>query len=267
MTGLKRLIFLTNDDGIDAPGLEALRRQMLAETDWRVLVVAPDRERSGAGHSVSLRQPVYVSEREGDGMRGRAWAVAGTPADCVKVGLAALTDRRPDLVVSGINRGANLGTDVFYSGTVAAAVQGAILGIPSLAVSLNAHEGADFRLAARVAVRLAELVLYRGLPPGTMLNVNVPDGLPVPVPGFALTRLGSGFWLNQVQERVDAGGRSYYWLASNPAAVANEPGTDHLAMAEGKVSITPIHFDLTHPPSLDLLGAWDIPAALGRGGF
>lgn len=261
MTGLKRLIFLTNDDGIDALGLKSLYRQILADADWRVLVVAPDRERSGAGHSVSLRQPVYVSEHNLNGLPGRAWAVAGTPADCIRVGLAALTDGKPDLVLSGINRGANLGTDVFCSGTVSAAVQGAILGIPSLAVSLNAYEGADFSLAARIAVRMAGLILRRGLPPGTMLNVNVPDRPAAAPPDFAITRLGSGSWLNQVQTRVDADGRSYYWLASNPSAVVNEPGTDHLAMAEGKVSITPIHFDLTHPPGLDLLSEWDFAAA------
>ncbi len=261
MTGLKRLIFLTNDDGIGAPGLQCLHRQILAAADWQVLVVAPDGERSGAGHSVSLRRPVYVSEHNLNSLPGRAWAVAGTPADCVKVGLAALTDAKPDLVLSGINRGANLGTDVFCSGTVSAAVQGAILGIPSLAISLNAYEGANYGLAARVAVRLAGLILCHGLPPGTMLNVNVPDRPAAAIPGFALTRLGSGAWLNQVQTRVDADGRSYYWLASDPSAVANETGTDHLAMAEGKVSITPIHFDLTHPPALDLLGEWDLGAA------
>jgi len=258
---LTRTILLTNDDGIEAPGLEALCRRLRADTPHRVVVVAPDTERSGSGHSITLGQGLEVKEHAFEDDAVTAWAVRGTPADCVKVAFRQLLENPPDLVISGINRGANLGTDVFCSGTVSAAVEAAILGSPALAVSLKEYEHPDFELAARVAVYLTLLVLDKGLPRGTLLNVNVPAGTPETVRGFALARLGGACWLNEVERRLEPCGRVTYWLTSRPDGIVDEPGTDHAAVASGLISITPIHIDLTHHHALGELDGWELERA------
>jgi 5'-nucleotidase len=240
---------LTNDDGFDAPGLAALAG---AVADLgRVVVVAPDRERSGAGHALTLGRPLRVRET------GPAWfKVDGTPTDCVHLGVFNLTGgRAPDLVLSGINRGLNLGDDVTYSGTVAGALEGTLLHVPSLAVSAAADEGdkVDYGTAARVVAHLAVRILRDGLPDGVFLNVNVPAA---PPRGIRVTRQGTRSYRAAVVERLDPSGRPYYWIAGADATPACEPDGDHAAIAEGFVSVTPLHADLTHAPSLEAMAEW-----------
>ena len=246
-------ILLTNDDGWDAPGLAALAREV--ESLGEVVVVAPDRERSGAGHALTLGRPLRVRE-----MAPRRYAVDGTPTDCVHLGVFNLTGgRQPDLVVSGINRGLNLGDDVTYSGTVAGALEGTLLHIPSLAISTASDEehGTEYDAAARLARVLADRVLRDGLPSGVFLNVNVP--VP-PVRGVRATRQGTRSYRAAVVERLDPSGRPYYWIAGADMTPSGEPDGDHAAIAEGYVSVTPLHADLTHEPSLEMVAAWKLEA-------
>src|SRR4051812_36612882 len=201
----KPLILITNDDGVLAPGIRAVADALRAFAD--VVVAAPDRERSAASHSISLDRPLRVDEIE-----AQTYAIDGTPVDCVYLGLLHLVPRRPTLVVSGINHGYNLGSDVFYSGTVAAAVEGALRGIPAIAVSLERHASPDFSVAARFVSELVAETLGRGpvaLPPASVLNVNLPHGT---IDGHRITFLGRRVYRDQVEVRQDLRGRSYYWI-------------------------------------------------------
>lgn len=260
------LILLTNDDGVQAEGLAALYDQFAGEHE--VYVIAPDRERSGSGHAITVFQPLMVHRTElrapGPGSIGgsrcgaRAWAVAGTPADCVKLGVASILPRRPDLVVSGINRGPNLGTDVFYSGTVSAAIEAAILGFPALAVSLAAFKDADYRFAAQVAGYVAGRMTERPLPRNTLLNVNVPATSAESVAGIRVTRLSGHKWHDTFEERADPRGHSYFWLVGEPLQTEPEPGTDLEAIKDNHVSVTPVHLDLTHRTIMAELEGWGL---------
>jgi 5'-nucleotidase len=246
MSAAETCILVTNDDGYDAPGLLALAAAL--EPVGRVIVVAPDRERSGAGHALTLGRPLRVRETGA----GR-YRVDGTPTDCVHLGVFNLTGgRQPDLVVSGINRGLNLGDDVTYSGTVAGA-------IASLAISTASDEGeqTDYHVAARLARELAARVLRDGLPNGVFLNVNVPAP---PVRGVRATRQGTRTYRAAAVERLDPSGRPYYWIAGADMTPSGEPDGDHAAIAEGYVSVTPLHADLTHDASLGLVAAWKLEA-------
>lgn len=246
-------ILLTNDDGHDAPGLAALAAALAPLGD--IIVVAPDRERSGAGHALTLGRPLRVRETA----PGR-YRVDGTPTDCVHLGVFNLTGGRvPDLVVSGINRGLNLGDDVTYSGTVAGALEGTLLQVPSLALSAARDEGDDasYDIAARFARELAARVLRDGLPKGVFLNVNVP--LP-PVRGVRVTRQGTRSYRAAVVERLDPSGRPYFWIAGADMTPSGEPDGDHAAIAEGHISVTPLHADLTHDSSLAAVAAWGLEA-------
>ena len=239
----RALILATNDDGVDAPGLAALAAAMDALGE--VVVVAPDRERSGASHALTLSRPLRVRERGA----GR-FAVDGTPTDCVHLGVFNLTGGRlPDLVVSGINRGLNVGDDVTYSGTVAGAMEGTLLHVPSVAFSAQPGEDGetDYRVAASFAAALAAEVLARGLPAGVFLNVNVPRGIPREV---RVTRQGTRTYRAAAVERLDPSGRPYYWIAGADSTPAGEPDGDHAAVAAGAVSVSPLQADLTHAPSL-----------------
>ncbi len=230
-------ILLTNDDGIAAPGLEALGRAL--EEVGEVTVIAPDREQSASSHALTLHRPLRVN-RQGE----RRYSVDGTPTDCVNLGILNLLSTRPRLVVSGINRGMNLGDDITYSGTVSAAFEGTLLGVPSFAMSQEVHEGkVDFGPAAAYAAKLARLILEQPLPPGTLLNVNVPR---VPPKGARLTRQGRRTYHQGVVERVDPSGRQYYWLGGIPPKWDEDPDSDFAAISEGLVSLTPLHLDLTH---------------------
>jgi 5'-nucleotidase len=248
-------VVLTNDDGIRAEGLRVLRQALTGLPGVRVLVVAPDRERSASGHAITIHQPLQVEElRLEDG--GPAWAVSGTPADCTKLAVEALLPEPPALVVSGINRGPNLGTDVYYSGTVSAAVESVLLGIPALAVSVTAFENIDYEFSARFAARVAARVLERGLPRDTLLNINVPALPPDQIAGVAVTRLGVRRYRNVFDRRTDPRGRVYYWMAGDLDDGEDVAGTDTAAIRQNLVSVTPIRLDLTHHGFLAELHQW-----------
>jgi 5'-nucleotidase len=244
-------ILVSNDDGIDAPGIAALAAAVAHL--GRVVVVAPDRERSGAGHALTLDRPLRVRPRGED-----RFAVDGTPTDCVHLGVFNLTGgRKPALVLSGINRGVNISDDVTYSGTVAAALEGTLLTIPSVAFSVDrdAEGRADYAQAAAVASRIAETVLERGLPRGVLLNVNVPAGTPR---GIRITRQGTRTYRADAVERLDPAGRPYFWIAEADTTPGDEADGDHAAIGAGYVSITPLHADMTHDPSRALLEGWGL---------
>jgi 5'-nucleotidase len=229
------LILLTNDDGIWAPGIAALREAM--EGLGEVHVVAPDRDQSAVSHMISLHHALRA-----DAPKPGWWSVQGTPTDCVYLGSFELLGRKPDLVLSGVNAGANLSFDVHYSGTVSAAIEGTLLGIPSIALSLTDPKKGDFALAARFGRKLAEAVLQNGLPPGTTLNVNVPAGQPN---AHQRTFLGRRGYAHSVHRRQDPRGRSYYWIGGPPAEAVEVPGSDCTAVARGLISVTPLQVDMT----------------------
>lgn len=250
-------ILLTNDDGIRSPGLKALHRAMRSLGE--VSVVAPERDRSAASHSLTLHKPLRA-EPVAPGWYG----VSGTPTDCVNLAVNGILKDRPDLVVSGINMGANLGDDITYSGTVSGAMEGTILGIPSIAVSQAGEEPFHFGSAARVLVRLARLIGREGLPPDTLLNVNVPNLPSREIQGVRLTRLGKRiFDSNTIIKKVDPRGKDYYWIGGNRLQWEPMENTDQEAVAEGLVSITPLHLDMTNHPVLGRLKAWE--KGFGRG--
>ena len=246
------MILVSNDDGIHSDGLRALHDALTSLDD--VVVVAPDRERSAASHSLTLHRPLRSEE-----IRPGWYAVDGTPTDCVVLAVQAILAERPRLVVSGINRGANLGDDVHYSGTVSAAMEGTLLGIPSIAVSLAARSDFRYEAAARFAARLAAYVLVDGLPADTLLNVNVPlaaDG--EDPPRFELARLGRRRYAGTIEAKVDPRGRRYFWIGGDEIEGPKEEGTDFAAVAAGAISLTPIHLDLTNHGCWQLLSRLEL---------
>jgi 5'/3'-nucleotidase len=238
------VILVTNDDGVHAPGLAALAGAM--EALGEVWVVAPEREQSACGHALTLHRPLR-SHQWGE----RRFAVNGTPSDCVNLGVLGFLPERPVLVASGVNHGSNLGDDVTYSGTVSAAMEGTLLGVPSIAVSLV--DGGDFAVAARVARLVAMRVLVEGLAPQTLLNVNVPGEAPR---GIRFTRLGQRVYGGKVVEQNDPRGRAHYWLGGGPPQWEALDGTDMGAVHEGFVAVTPLHMDLTNHRALALMADW-----------
>ena len=237
-------ILVTNDDGYSSQGIAALV-DALAELG-EVVMVAPDSEQSAVSHALTLDRPLRV-RRVGEGL----YAVNGTPTDCVTLGISNLMgDQPPALVVSGINRGGNMGVDVHYSGTVSAAFEGVILGYPAIAVSQVVGNGMTWDAAAAVAAELAAWVLEHGLPPSTLLNVNVP--LPAPR-GLRLTRLGVRRYTEGVVEQQDPRGRRIYWIGGGEPVWEAIPGTDFHEVAEGYISVTPLHLDMTELRVLDQL--------------
>ena len=252
------LILLTNDDGIFAAGIQAMRQELERIGGHEVWAVAPDRERSASGHAITMYRPLFPVKADIPGAQSPCYSVTGTPADSAKLAIEALLPRRPDLVISGINRGANLGTDVFYSGTVAAALEGPILGIPAIAASLDSWHSKDYSVAARFTAELALKVLADGLPPGTLLNVNIPGRSQEPPKGVRVTRVGRRLYKDQWDKRVDPRGKTYYWLAGELAEVENGPDTDVKAVEEGYISVTPIHLDLTRYDQMDRLKGWNL---------
>jgi 5'/3'-nucleotidase len=243
--GNKRIL-LTNDDGIGAPGLQALENALTPLGD--VTVAAPDSERSGSSQALTLHQPLRVKTLD-----DRHFAVGGTPADAVILALYQLLPQKPHLVVSGINPGGNLGENLIYSGTVAAAQEAALHRVPSFAISLVGRNPEDFSGAAGVAFQLARRILQEGLPPGIALNVNVPRH---EIRGVRLTRQSQKISQNIVCEKKDPRGKSYYWLDETLPHRRVEPESDYAAIFENEVSITPLEVDRTHHPSLNHLSAW-----------
>jgi 5'-nucleotidase len=245
-------ILIANDDGVRAAGIRALGRR-LADLG-EVVVVAPDRERSATSHAFTLDRPLRCEEVE------KGWfSVDGTPADCVYLGLLRICAERPALVVSGINHGFNLGSDVFYSGTVAGAVEAALRDTPAMAVSLEWMRGMHrdesvFAPAADFSHALARAILAEGLPPGTLLNVNVPQV--VKPGGYRWTKLGKRIYRDQVDERADLRGRRYFWIGGPAAGYGDVPGSDCHAVRDGVVAVTPLDLDLTHAGLLERLPEW-----------
>lgn len=252
-------VLLTNDDGIEADGLQRMRRSLARLEGVRVVVVAPDGNRSAMARSITTRRPLWVTEVDfGDGSTG--FATDGTPVDCVRLAqLGLLSDFAPDLVVSGINHGSNLGDDITYSGTVAAAFEALILGIPGIAVSqqsrsreLDFREGSgyDFEFAARFVARLVDSIEDAPLPHGTLLNVNVPGA---PPEGVEVCRLGKRIYRDELRLQAEEGGRRRYWVYGTEPGFHDEPGTDLAAVAAGRVALTPLHFELTDAPGIQAL--------------
>jgi 5'-nucleotidase len=240
-------ILLTNDDGYGAEGLRVL--QAALEDFASVSIVAPFAEQSGAAQSLTLRRPIVVHAK-----RERHWAVEGTPADAVIVALHKLVPERPDLVISGINHGANMGENVYYSGTVGAAREAALHHIPAVAMSLCARKSEqNFANAARIARSLAEIILQEGLPDQVLLNVNVPEPWSG---GVRFTRQSKKITRNQLSEGKDPKGRNYYWIFEQKIDKDIEPDTDYAAVFAGDVSITPLHLDPTDTESLTSLAHW-----------
>jgi 5'-nucleotidase len=242
------VLLVTNDDGIHAAGLSALAGAL--EDLGDVYVVAPDREQSACGHALTLHRPLRV-----DRVRDRWFGVNGTPSDCVNLAVLGFLPETPVLVVSGINHGSNLGDDVTYSGTVSAAMEGTLLGVPSVAVSQV--DSGDFTEAARVARLVAARILVEGLPPKTLLNVNLPSA---PARGIRVTRLGHRVYTDKIVEQQDPRGRTHYWIGGGEARWEALEGTDMAAVHDGYVSLSPLHLDLTHHRAIAQLVDW--PAAL-----
>lgn len=250
-------ILVTNDDGIFSEGIKLLAEALAEVGD--VTVVAPDREQSASGHALTLTRPLRLQKVE-----DRRFAVDGTPTDCVNLGvLSVLQDQAPDFVASGINFGMNLGDDVTYSGTVSAGFEGTLLGIPSVAFSQEIAEGFSFRPAALFARDLFKVLIEEreNLPKDLLLNVNVPAG---PIQGISFTRLGRRVYKQSIVEKLDPRGRKYYWIHGVPQW-EKATGTDYEAVASGRISVTPLHLDLTYYPGLESFGG--LRDRLGRLSF
>jgi 5'-nucleotidase len=247
-------VLLSNDDGVHASGLRALAAAFADDEVW---VVAPDREQSASSHAISLHRPLRMHE-----VADRWYAIDGTPTDAVYMGLnLVLATARPDVVVSGINHGPNLGNDVLYSGTVAAAMEAALLGVHAIAISLAGHPPHEFEHAARFAVALAHRVVANPPPAPILLNVNVPPG---PVKGYRFVRLGRRTYGNEVVEKRDPRGRKYYWIGGEGGPTNEDiPGSDcNAALVDRLVAVTPLHLDSTHDAVLQELRNWTVPGYL-----
>jgi 5'-nucleotidase len=259
-------VLLTNDDGIHAPGLMALFSEL--KEDFEVHVVAPEMEMSAVGHAITLSSPLRVRPVD----RGGAffgYAVSGTPADCVKIAVQELLESPPDVVLSGINLGANVGVNVLYSGTVSAATEGAFLGVRSAALSLDTLRDPDFRFAAAFSREIIRYLTENGLRPGTALNVNIPALPPSRIAGVAITRQGISRFKESFSRRIDPRGNAYYWLSGEIPVEPENPDTDGAALKNNRITITPIHYDLTSEEDVERLKGRRLPVFRGlpgRGG-
>jgi 5'-nucleotidase len=247
----KRNILISNDDGIHSFGIRALT-EALAPLG-KVTVVAPDREQSACSHSLTLRNPLRVEKLE-EGF----YAVDGTPTDCINLAVnAIMKDNPPDLVVSGINKGGNLGDDVTYSGTVAAAFEGTLLGIPSMAVSLVIGREHHFETAARVAVEITGKIFQQGMPEDTLFNVNVPDCPWDSLPGYRITTQGKRIYSDAITENEDPRGQKYYWIGGDTLGGVEIEDSDFQVVQQGYVSLTPLHLDLTNYRVMESIRCWE----------
>jgi 5'-nucleotidase len=242
---------VTNDDGIQSPALEQLRRQLSAF--GRVTVIAPDRNQSATSQALTLHRPLRIHSVAED-----VWTVDGTPADCVLVAFHGSLVERPTFVVSGINHGPNMGEDVFYSGTVAAAIEGALQGVPALAASLVTRENSDFAEPAAIVAGLIGQLIERGLPPRLLLNVNLPSLPREKLTGLQYTRLGSRVYHDTLVRKTDPRGKDYYWIGGEAPIWEPHPGTDYQAVHDGYVSVTPLQLDLTDTDELERMKGWSL---------
>src|SRR3954462_9494958 len=263
-------VLLTNDNGIQATGLNVMRRALREVPGVELAVIAPDSNRSATARSITTRKPLWVEEVEfGDGTSG--FATEGTPVDCVRFAVLGLLEFVPELIVSGINHGANLGDDITYSGTVAAALEGIVLGIPAIAVSQQAEEGEvdfragrawereDFEQAAAFTARMVEELESVPMPEGTLLNVNCPAG---EIDGACACRLGKRIYRDQLELAEEADGRRRYQIYGEEPGFRHEQGTDFAAIGEGQVAVTPLHFDLTDQAGVEELEGFDLASLL-----
>jgi 5'-nucleotidase len=256
-------VLLTNDDGIQATGLNAMRRALLGVPDVELAVIAPDSNRSATARSITTREPLWVDEIEfEDGTTG--FATDGTPVDCVRFAALGLVEFQPELIVSGINHGSNLGDDITYSGTVAAALEGVVLGVPAIAVSQQSTlremdfrlgQEFDFDLAASFVARLVEELSEVPMPEGTLLNINVPAG---EVKGARACRLGKRIYRDRMKLTEEAGSRRRYRIYGEAPGFHHEEGTDFAAIADGRIAVTPLHFDLTDTAGVEELAGFDL---------
>ncbi|MGB2990533.1 MAG: 5'/3'-nucleotidase SurE [Candidatus Zixiibacteriota bacterium] len=243
------IVLLTNDDGVNAKGLLVLKKEL--SRVGQVWAVAPDREQSATSHSLTLQHPLRINK-----IGERFYSIDGTPTDAVMLAVHAILKRRPDILISGINHGPNMGDDVSYSGTVAAAMEGTILNIPSIAVSNVNWDARYFESAARFVRKLAKFVLENGLPQYTFLNVNVPDRRQA-AKGYKITRLGKRVYSDVVIEKIDPRGRNYYWIGEQtPIWEKKADDTDFAAIKEGYISITPLHLDATDYKAMEEIKSW-----------
>lgn len=240
------IFLLTNDDGIHSRGLKALADGIRDMGD--ITVVAPDRERSAAGHSLTLHRPLRAHA-----VASGWYSVDGTPTDCINLGVFGILKKKPDLIISGINMGGNLGDDLTYSGTVSAAVEGCLLEIPSFAISLVVNNGDHFDTAAGIAATVAEKMRRDGLTPRTCLNINVPDVPPDDLKGIRITRQGRKRYGDTIVEKKDPRDKTYYWIGSGEIMVEKGEGTDIEAVLQGYVSVTPLHTDMTDYSAMETL--------------
>lgn len=260
-------LLVSNDDGIFALGIRTLANT-LAEAGYDVTVVSPDQERSATGHSLTILHPIRAQVVESQFHPAiKAWSCSGTPSDCVKLALGALMDSPPDFVISGINHGSNLGTDVLYSGTVSAAMEGVIEGITSIAVSLTSFTATDFQPAATFAKQLVGRLAQQPLAEPMLLNVNVPPVKWEEIAGVAITRQGIRRYFDTFEKRVDPRGRTYYWLAGEALEDVEQPlhlhlppdtETDVNAIKKNYITVTPLQYNLTYPAGVDALKDWGV---------
>ncbi len=248
-------ILVSNDDGIDALGIHALVKEM--KKIGEVTVVAPHKQQSAVGHAITMSYPLRVTKYNKDG-KFFGYAVEGTPADCVKLAVRSLLPEPPDIVVSGINHGSNTAINVIYSGTVSAATEGTVLGIPSIAFSLTSYKVTDFSYAAKLARKLVNLVVKKGLPKSTLLNVNIPAVPENKIKGVKVTRQGKTNWNDTYDTRLDPNNNAYYWLTGALEILDYSEDTDQIAIMNNYVSITPIHYDLTDYPALKTIESWGV---------
>lgn len=245
---MKKLILLTNDDGIHSSGIQSLRKTL--ETEWETIIVAPGSDQSASSHALTLNRPLRVNVID-----DRTMTVDGTPTDCVMLSIRGLFDNKPDLVISGINNGPNLGDDVIYSGTVAGAAEATILGIPAIAVSLVDPAKTDTAWGAEVAFNVAKAVFRYTLPRGVFLNINIPPE--VKTKRFEVTTLGSRSYRDVIVKKTDPRGKPYYWIAGQPEQWSGDSCCDFAAIERGSISVTPLYLDMTAQHVLNDITRWE----------
>ena len=251
------LILVTNDDGITAPGIRNLVESIVDLGD--VVVVAPDSHQSGMGHAITISNILRMSPHDFGVPGVQAYKTTGTPVDCVKLAIYKILERKPDVLVSGINHGSNASINVIYSGTMSAAVEGALEGISSVGFSLcDFAEDADFSASRNVARTVTQKVLKHGTPTGTCLNVNIPKVAPEDLRGIKVCRQGAGHWADSFEEREAPGGRTYYWMTGNFTDVDKGEDTDEWALKHGYVSVVPVQYDMTAHHAMTELNQWDL---------
>jgi 5'-nucleotidase len=248
-------ILVSNDDGIQAPGIFALVKEL--KKIGEVTVVAPERQQSAVGHAITMNYPIRVKPHFHNG-KLFGYAVEGTPADCVKIAIRSILKRKPDIVVSGINHGTNTAVSVIYSGTVSAATEATLMNVPSIALSLATFTIPDFRYAAKFSRTIVRQVLKHGLPQGTLLNVNIPPIEEQKIRGVKITRMGKSTWNDTFDARRDPANKEYFWLTGDLDVLDTEDNVDQIAVMNNFISVTPIHYDLTNYAMLNALEKWKV---------